>query len=84
MEETSEWLKVKELYEKCLDDLSEDVFRPGVPSDKELITELYHYLDPHLDFLEQRYESQQKRVNHIYEKVCNEDDEAAADIYDEN
>ena len=64
----------------CLDDLNDN--------EVEFIQSLFDNLDPYEPFLEQMEGlaggvNQEKWLNAIYERVCNEDDEAAEDIYDD-
>ena len=80
MEETREWSMVVELYNDHRDDMTEEA--------SGFIKMLYDNLDPHEPFLEQMEGldggvNQEKWLNSLYEKHCNEDEEAAADIYDE-
>lgn len=80
-DETREWEMVKELYEECFDDLKD--------SEQEFIKKLYDNLDPYEPFLEQMEglsggKNQEKWLNSIYERVCNEDDEAAKEIYEDD
>ena len=79
-EETKEWGMILELME-CLDDMTDEAAK--------FIKELHYNLDPHEPFLDQMEgldcgKNQEKWLYSLYEKHCNEDEEAAADIYDED
>jgi hypothetical protein len=79
MEETREWLMVLELMD-CLDDMTDNAAK--------FIKTLHDNLDPYEPFLEQMEgleggAGQEKWLCALYEKHVNEDEEAAADIYDE-
>ena len=63
----------------CLDDMTDEAAK--------FIQKLHKFLDPYEPFLEQMEgldggKNQEKWLNSLYEKHCNEDEEAAADIYD--
>ena len=65
----------------CLDDMTDAA--------STFVKELHDNLDPHEPFLEQMEgldggKKQEAWLNSLYEKHCNEDEEAAQDIYDED
>lgn len=81
MKETREWEMICELMD-CRDDMTD--------SAREFIESLYHNLSPHEPFKDQliglpeSMDKQEKWLLSLYEKHCNEDDEAAEDIFDDD
>ena len=69
-----EWLMINELM-GSRDDMT--------PEAEAFIIDLFNFLDPHAPFLDQQSEKQHAWLYSLYEKICNEDEEAAQDIFDD-
>ena len=73
-EYSKEWEMINELME-CRDDMTDDA--------AAFVLDLFNFLDPYAPFLDQQSERQHAWLYSLYEKCCNEDDEAAEDCFDD-
>lgn len=74
MKTIREWAMAQEL-EKIIDELPDEA--------QVFIQTLIEHLDPHSPFLEQQSERQSKFLYGLYERHCNEDEEAAQEYLEE-